>query len=91
MFSTTCYYKTTNYDQRKLKAHKSCEDYTFFFDGYEEQVQIKELRDDDLIIKSCVKLTQKGKTYLNKSAYDVWILLSKTGSVKCAYCTCIGG
>ena len=43
------------------------------------------------IIKSCVKPTQKDKTYLNKTAYDVWVVMGKAGDVKCAYCTCIGG
>lgn len=85
-------YKTANYDQRKLKAYKSCEDYRLFFDGYVEQLEMKELGDhDSYIIKSSVKPTQKDKTYLNKAAYDVWVLMSKTGNVKCAYCTCIGG
>ncbi|XP_062596797.1 uncharacterized protein LOC134258287 [Saccostrea cucullata] len=53
---------------------------------------MKELDDQDLYhIKSSVKPTQKDKTYLNKTAYDVWVIMAKNGNVKCAYCTCIGG
>ncbi|XP_062580916.1 uncharacterized protein LOC134242809 [Saccostrea cucullata] len=85
-------YKTANYDQRKLKAYKSCEDYRLFFDGYVEKLEMKELEDgDNYLIKSCVKPTQKDRTYLNKTAYDVWVVMCKSGSVNCAYCTCIGG
>lgn len=86
-------YKTTNYDQRRLKAYKSCEDFRLFFDGYVEQLKMKQLdtHPEVYIIKSCVKPPQKDKTYLNKTAYDVWVVMGKAGDVKCAYCTCIGG
>lgn len=30
-------------------------------------------------------------TYVNKTANGVWVLMSKLGNVKCAYCTSIGG
>lgn len=83
-------YKTVNYDRRKLKAYKSCEDYRLYFDGYVESLEITELN-SLFIFLAAVKPTQKDKTYLNTSTYDAWIIMDNAGDVKAAYCTCIGG
>lgn len=86
-------YQTANYDRKKLKAYKSCEDYRLFFDGYVENLMYTEVPEKNIcVFKSAIKPTQKDKTYLNKPFYDAWVIVDKqTSEVKMAYCTCIGG
>ena len=85
--------KTTNCDRRKLKAYKSCEDYRLYFDGHVESLEYTEVPMHDVIIfRAKVKPTQKDKTYLNKTTYDLWVVMGKKNAdIKMAYCTCIGG
>ena len=38
----------SDYDKKKLKAFKSCEDYRLFFDGHVEDLEYNCLSEDDL-------------------------------------------
>ena len=82
-----------DYDRRKLKAYKSCDDYRLFYDGHVENLQYNSLGDNQYgLFRAKVKPTQREKTYLNKTHYDLWLSIGKkNGDVRSAYCTCIGG
>ena len=82
-----------DYDRRKLKAYKSCDDYRLFYDGHVENLEFNGLGDSPLcLFRAKVKPTQGDKTYQNKSHYSLWLCIGKkNGDVRSAYCTCIGG
>ncbi|XP_060084278.1 uncharacterized protein LOC132563554 [Ylistrum balloti] len=82
-----------DYDKKKLKAYKSCDDYRLFIDGHIEELLFNELKSYPVcLFKAKCKPTQREVTYLNKKHYDLWILIEKEHSeVKAAYCTCTGG
>jgi hypothetical protein len=84
----------SDYDRKKLKAYKSCEDYRLYFDGHIEDLEYNGLSKEDLLcfFRAKVKPTQRDKTYLNESCYRLWLCVGKQhGNVKSAYCTCIWG
>lgn len=82
-----------DYDKKKLKAYKSCDDYRLFIDGHIEELLFNELQSHPIcLFKAKCKPTQREVTYLGKKYYDLWILIEKEhGEVKVAYCTCTGG
>lgn len=86
-------YSRADYDQRKLQAYKSAEDYRLCVDGHVLQVLTYDNGDSDIVsILSHVKPTQKDLTYLKKNFYTLWILVKKQdGIIKLAYCECKGG
>ena len=85
--------RRSDYDRRKIKAYKSYEDYRLFNDGHVETVTFNPLTLDNkyCVFKCSVKPTQKEMSYLNKSHYDLWIIMEKTGEIVLAFCQCPGG
>lgn len=83
----------TDYDDKKLKAYKSADDFRLFKDGAVEDLAYSVNGDHELgIVKAKVKPTQKKKTYLNESTYSVWLAVKKdAGTVVAARCVCPGG
>ncbi|XP_056005447.1 uncharacterized protein LOC125652255 [Ostrea edulis] len=84
----------SDYDRKKLKAYKSCEDYRLYFDGHVDDLEYHGLSKEEplCLFRAKVKPTQRDKTYLNESYYKLWICIGKQhGNVRSAYCTCIGG
>lgn len=86
-------HKTSDYDKKKLRAYKSCEDYGLFIDGHVEKLTFNKCGDADVcIFRAAVKPAQKEKTYLNTKCYQLFFSIKKlTGEVVTAYCNCIGG
>lgn len=70
------------------------EDYRLFADGYVVDLKFSTISagSDIVAFRAEVKPTQKEKTYLNTSTYNLWIIVDKNlGEVKAAYFECIGG
>lgn len=86
-------HKTSDYDKKKLRAYKSCEDYRLFIDGHVESLTFNKCGDAEVcLFRAKVKSTQKDKTYCCTKFYQLWFAIKKsTGEVTSAYCTCIGG
>nr|XP_034325261.1 uncharacterized protein LOC105329320 isoform X3 [Crassostrea gigas] len=86
-------HKTSDYDKKKLRAYKSCEDYRLFIDGHVESLTFNKCGDAEVcLFRAKVKPTQKDKTYCCTKFYQLWFAIKKsTGEVTSAYCTCIGG
>ena len=83
----------SDYDKKKLKAFKSCEDYRLFFDGHVEDLEYNCLSVDDPLcfFRTKVKPTQRDKTYLSENFYKSWLCIGKKhADVRSAYCTCVG-
>ncbi|KAK3083939.1 hypothetical protein FSP39_005662 [Pinctada imbricata] len=65
-------YRTSDYDKKKLKAYKSCEDYRLFVDGHVESLLFNSCGDSELcVFRAKVKPTQRDKTYLNTKFYHL--------------------
>ena len=62
----------SDYDKKKMKAFKSCEDYRLFFDGHVKNLEYNCLSEDDPLcfFRAKVKPTQRDKTYLNENFYE---------------------
>lgn len=86
-------HKTSDYDKKKLRAYKSCEDYRLFIDGHVESLTFNKCGDAEVcLFRAKVKPTQKDKTYCCTKFYQLWFAIKKsTGEGTSAYCTCIGG
>lgn len=86
-------HKTSDYDKKRLKAYKSCEDYRLFVDGHVENLTFNNCGDASVcVFRAKVKPTQRDKTYMNTKYYHLWFSIKKsTGEVMSAYCNCIGG
>lgn len=62
------------YDKRKLKAYKSCDDYRLFFDGHVENLEFNPLGESRYsLFRAKVRPTQRTSVGL----YDLWICLGK--------------
>lgn len=87
-------FNKSDYDGKKLKGYKSFEDYRLFYDGHVESLEYNHIADNSAVcvFRAKVKPTQRDKTYLNKTFYDLWFVLDKEdGFVVTGHCECIGG
>lgn len=87
-------FNKSDYDGKKLKGYKSFENYRLFYDGNVESLEYNHIADnsDVCVFRAKVKPTQRDKTYLNKTFYDLWIVLDKEdGFVVTGHCECIEG
>lgn len=87
-------FNKSDYDGEKLKGYKSFEDYGLFYDGHVESLEYNHIADNSAVcvFRAKVKPTQRDKTYLNKTFYDLWFVLDKEdGFVATGHCECIGG
>jgi hypothetical protein len=86
-------HKSSDYDKRKLRAYKSCEDYRLFVDGHVESLTFNGCGNAEIcLFRAKVKPTQRETTYMSTKFYQLWFAIRKaTGEVTSAYCTCIGG
>lgn len=85
-------FNKSDYDGKKLKGYKSFEDYRLFYDGYVESVEYNHIADNSVVcvFRANVKPSQRDKTYLNKTFYDVQFVLGKEdGFVVTGHCECI--
>jgi len=87
-------FSKSDYDGKKLKGFKSCEDYKLFFNGHVESLLFNPLKQEAscCLFKAKVKPTQRDKTYINKENYALWFALDKEdGYIITGHCECIGG
>lgn len=85
-------FNKSDYDGKKLKGYKSFD--RLFYDGHVESLEYNHIADNSAVcvFLAKVKPTQRDKTYLNKTFYDLWIVLDKEdGFVVTGHCECIGG
>ena len=76
-----------------MKAYKSLEDYGLFLDGHVIDLKFAPISSESEISAFIAKVltTQREKTYLKKTFYNLWIIMGKDlGEVRAAYCECIG-
>ena len=71
--------------EKKLKAFKSFEDYRLFADGHVEKLLHNPVSptSEVSVSNATARPTQKDKTYLNKSTYSPWIVMSKESRETC--------
>lgn len=84
-------YSRTDYDNRKLKAYKSFNDYQLFQDGHVRNLELHVTRNCFHVFKASVLPTCKTKTFLNLPTYTCWFILNHQGDVYTAFCECMGG
>ena len=80
----------SEYTHENIKAYKSLEAHNFFLNGHVQDVFYHDPKNSNMCyIKSSVLPSQRqGK---KEKLYSVWLILSKTGSVLTANCTCMAG
>ena len=83
----------SDYDDKKLNAYKSADDYRLYDDGHVEKVLYFDNGDNEIVsYMAHVKPTQRSVTYLKRKFYKLWILINKeNGSIILAHCECKGG
>ena len=79
-----------DYDQRKLQAYKSFNDYQLFAEGHVRELAVTN-KNNHYIFRAYVVPTCKVTTYLKTSTYACWFILNSVGDVYTAYCQCMGG
>jgi len=77
------------YTQEHLAAYKSLEGYNFFTSGHVQPVS------NYIVHCSCNLQFLRAKVIPSQRVagkpYDAWVCVEKTGTVKCAHCTCMAG
>ena len=79
-----------DYDNKKLKAYKSFDDYRLYEDGHIQSLSLKKLKNHYIFLASVLP-TCRAITFLQKPAYSCWFLLNNEGEVYTAYCECMLG
>ena len=80
----------TDYDNRKLKAFKSFDDYKLFEDGHVEKLEMCQ-KNDNCFFRAAVLPTCRKSTFLHKRTYSCWFMVTAEGDVHVALCECMGG
>ena len=83
-------FSRADYDQKKLKAYKSFDDYRLFEDGHVRSLELSSIK-DYFVFRAAVLPTCKTTTFLNQSSYNCWFILNTDGEIFLAYCQCMGG
>ena len=73
-------FSRADYDQKKLKAHKSFDDYRLFEDGHVRSLELSSI-EDYFVFRAAVLPTCKTTTFLNQSSYNCRFILNTDGEV----------
>lgn len=83
-------FSRADYDNKKLKAYKSFDDYRLFEDGHVQGLSLHIAKEHYIFLASVLPTCRKA-TFLQKPSYKCWFILNKEGEVFTAFCECMGG
>ena len=76
------------YTKTSLKAYKSLESYKYVQSGLVDEVKVKKLKGDTLLVHGLVR---HGQSMFTKKQNQAWIGIQKSGDIINAHCTCMAG